>query len=592
MKPYSIFFMVLLWFSSAKAEVFPRPGDTLNQTQLMFEWNKVSGADRYLIEIIENRPDATFEHPLISRFDSATATLIEHLNFGKKYLWRYCGIVRGQKTAWEGAYPFEIVNESFFDKNLIELNVLKNDSVLNNGGLIVLDCIHAAVDRNGNVVWYLPKINWHWSVNKKIYEIKPQVLDLRFTLQGTVTFIADSSAMECDIHGNVLWKAPNNGSVSGGESESYNHDFKRLPNGNYMVLGNKFWRKLPSYSDTAIVDAKYPVRVVRNGVEYGKAEFGTLIEYDRKGNLVWNWSSENYLDKNPLLPLKDSGMFELKAHVNAFSTDRKNEFVYVGFRDISRVIKIEKKTGRVVYSWGEKLLSGEARDGAGFFYKQHDANILANGSLAVFNNNDRLHEDSLARIVVFSQPVAKGDSKILWQFDCKLDSLPTGKLSRNGGNVDELNNGNFLVCTGNMNRILEITVDKKIVWDLSVKNKVPNVSFTLFHRVYRAHYISSLYPCYFTCQANKDTLNGSDKQLSLSIYNKGSEADSYAVAVVSSSGAYSNAFTTANVPAGSSDIFKITLPKKLSVNDQLKVLISSNTNPDFKREINLHFSNK
>ena len=560
------------------AQINPRQGAKINYTQVMFECEKVKGADIYLFQLTDSN-DTEFNHFFLQQKDSSTATLISGLKFGTKYLWRYAGLKAGQPPVWKGPYHFEIISDQLLDYNLLTLAVTKNDSTANAGGLIINDCTHSIIDRNGNMVWYLPKITWHPVMNKKMIEMKPQIMDMRLTPAGTVTCLVNTSATETDLDGNKLWTAPDDGQVSGSNTEFYNHNFERLPNGHYMVLGGEQWRKLPAYKDTAAVYNKYPSRKVINGHECGEVELPTIMEYDKNGHVTWSWNSESYFDPNVFDTTLS--VLERKPHVNAFSVDKKDEFVYMGFRNISRIIKIEKKTGKVVDCWGDKSTNPAPCEFVEL-HRQHGTNILDDGTIAVFNNNDYPDKDTFACVLFISQqPSDSSKNYIAWKFPCDFDSLDR-HINRSGGNVEQLKNGNFLICTGNMNRILEVTRNKKIVWEATLTSN-GKAGQMFFHRLYRSHYISSLYPCYFTFQTD-DKLKEGQSHFNIKIFNKGSESDAYNVKVYSSSGDNISNFTTAGVEANGSLKVEIKSGRPFKSIDQLVVMVTSKTNPALERQ--------
>ena len=561
----------------------------------MFEYPLVKGADNYLLQIAEDGP-SPFSKVVVEQRDSATATFISNLQFGKRYRWRYTGIKDTKQLGWNGLYYFEITEDSFIHRQIIALTVSLNDSNANAGGLIINDCTHTIVDRTGKVVWYLPKVNWFFTHTGhtqtiggvttaiKNVDIKPGIFDLRLNLFGTITELEDSVAFERGLDGTILWKAPNDNKVSGIGGEAYNHDFKRLPNGHYMLLGNQLLRKVPTETfDTVYRKRRFEDREFIDGQEYSKVECGTVIEYDKQKNVVWSWNSHDYLQEDPLKPkLRNHKIeFPLKPHINAFSIDKDYRFVYVSFRDLSRIVKIEKSTGKVIDSWGFRQPNGGANHEV-CMHLQHDANILSDGSIAVFNSNDYPKFDTLPTVLLISQKPADS-GKVIWQYTCQLDTLERF-ISRNGGNVDELKNGNLLVCTGTVDRIFEITRDKKIVWQANIKsNKYDNENYG--HRLYRAHYLSSLYPCYFTCQTDKDTITTKASTFNIKIFNKGSEADSYNIQL--SSGKYLQQVSTQNVSSNHSALVKINSGKHLQKGNLLDVIVTSQTNPYFQRKIQL-----
>ncbi len=329
--------------------------------------------------------------------------------------------------------------------------------------------------------------------------------------------------------------------------------------------------------------SKYPTKKVFKGVQYGAVEFGTIIEYDKKGKVVWSWNSQDYLDKDPLTALNSDPQFNfvMEAHANALGVDRNNEFVYMGFRDIDRLIKIEKKTGKVVDSWGPWWPLGGGALNPLNLHKQHDAAILDNGNIAIFNNNDYMNGDSIPAVVIFSQQ-AGHDGQVVWQYDIDLDSV-SRRNGRSGGNVEQLKNGNLLVCTGTVNSIFEMTMDKRIVWKANVSfNNIWGYKYDW--RLYRAHYISSLYPCYFTFQTDADTVSESDTQFHIKIFNKGSEDDAYQVKILSGKGTVLQQFTTDTVKANHSGIFAVKPVKPATGEHKIELRLSSIINPDLERK--------
>jgi Arylsulfotransferase (ASST) len=588
-----LFLLLFVMACLGNAQIIPAPGARLNYTQVMFEYEKIKGAAVYLLQVAEDGNDTSFNNCLVAQYDSATATLVKNLQFGKKYKWRYTGLVNGKEPVWHGPYRFETEEEVLFKKKLLNITVTTNDSTANAGGLIVNDATHTAIDRNGKTVWFLPKIPWSFDVVKKPVipnapqskqeiEIKPAVLDLRITPYGTVTYLTDSSLTETDLAGKILWKKHASPPVSDIGEEYYNHVFFRMPNGHYIALGREQWRKMPPDCDFEL-RTKYPNKKVFNGVKYGAVEFGTIIEYDKKGKVFWSWNSQDYLDKDPLTAMNPDPQFNfvLQAHANALSVDAKNEFVYMGFRDIDRIIKIEKKTGKVVNSWGPWWPLGGGPLNPLNLHKQHDAAILNNGNMAVFNNNDYMNGDSIPAIVIFSQQPGH-DGEVIWKYDYDLDSVGRRK-GRSGGNVDQLKNGNLLVCTGTVGSIIEITMAKRIVWQANVLfNDVWGYKYDW--RLYRAHYISSLYPCYFTYQTNADTISKTDAQLDIKIFNKGSESDAYQIKILSPSGQVLWQVITDTVSANHSAIKGIQSFKPRNGEHKIEVVVSSLTNPDLERK--------
>src|ERR1019366_8319741 len=169
-----------------------------------------------------------------------------------------------------------------------------------------------------------------------------------------------------------------------------------------------------------------------------------------------------------------------------------------------------------------------------------------------------------------------------------FDSSGAWKSAR-GGNVDKLNNHNFLVCMGAINRIFEVTRDKQVVWNALVEQNTHNDSGWIAKPLYRVHYTSSLYPCYFTVQTNRDSLSKTNASFTLKIFNKGTESDSYSVSVLSPSKSFNQNRRSTTIRAGRSANFEISPATIPATGEKVEVVVRSNTNPDLKRKFVLQW---
>jgi hypothetical protein len=609
------FFAAIFLDRPVVAQIVPAPGAKLNYTQIMFEHPQKAGAPMYSLEISLYPEDSLFKKPVVRLKDSSAAIMVSNLEFGKKYIWRYAGFFIGKKPAWAGPYIFETLPDP--QKGLFRARVLQNEPSSGDGNLIALDMADKIIDRNGKTVWFMPPDTAGHQGNT---EPLPLINDLRVTRTGTLTFINGTNAEEQDLRGNILWRAPLPGAIAdinNAPVRTYSHCFKKLANGNYMVIGDAI-----TYVPDSVLGIGNHISTGIAGADSAKTMVGyeILKEFDGNGKLAWSWSSENYFDKDELKALvsspPDKKVLSLipGGHMNAFDVDEKNGFVYAGFRNVSRVIKIDKTTNQVVCAWGRGMSYRGVKNGEGFFSKQHETTLLSDGSIAVFNNNrsgkgagpsasqvgnaGAAHlVNSLAgprgqwqsepsSVVVFSQPSDSGSSQVIWKFDCMLDSFDN--KSFRGGSVNELKNGNLLVCMGTVNRIFEITRDKEIVWSAVIEKYRTYDSVWQPVNLFKACNISSLYPCYFTVQTNADTLKRTSGSFRFKIFNDGTEDDSYRI-LVTSKGGYKKEFETEVLPGHSSTRVEIAPDKPAVANDKLEIAVQSVTNPDFKRVVDVEY---
>ena len=573
------FFLIIL-SNYVAGQILPAPDASLNYTQIMFEHERVRGASEYLIEVKQtDENDSSFRLPAYSQRDSSTASMISNFEFGKKYQWRFTGLNNGQILGWHGPYNFTITTNIHINKGFYRARVVHNDSVANAGGLIVMDMSHSIVDRNGNFVWFLPpdiseETGGASSPSNNDFTID----DMRLSPFGTVTYISNERAEERDLSGHLLWRAPvegsSNDSAHTGRKHRYHHCFQRLQSGNYMVLDR----------DSILV---------RIDTGYVFMEDENICEFDKNKNLIWSWSSEHYLDsieiKKIVQSKADSGMLDPTpgGHLNSFYADEANGYIYAGFRNINRIIKIDKKTGNVVGEWGTGMKNGD-----GFFAKQHGLYLLSDGSVVVFSNGERNSPsgdkaDLYSSVVNFSQAADNQNSRVIQKFDCILDSVKY--QSRRGGNVDELKNGNLLVCTGAVGRIFEIDRNKDMVWSAVIERGLKKGTIWRPYALNRAHYTSSLYPNYFTTQCKTDTIRENDKVCKLKIFNDGTEADSYIISILDPShSTYKTPVITSLVSAHTSVDIEIPAEGLAAKTKKIKVRVQSKTNTDRTRYVVIH----
>lgn len=120
-------------------------------------------------------------------------------------------------------------------------------------------------------------------------------------------------------------------------------------------------------------------------------------------------------------------------------------------RSLSTVFIISRATGRVIWQYG----------GLWVLDQQHDASILPNGHVMVFDNGQYVRGVPSGTLVLEIDPT---DKKIVWQFPDARDPFSSYYSSIIGG-AQRLANGNTLVTYGTSGRLVEVTSDGRIVWD-------------------------------------------------------------------------------------------------------------------------------
>jgi hypothetical protein len=468
-------------------QVVPPDGGVITRTSVLFEVPEVIGAKTYAYHIESSKGNA------IDLTDENHVTRVDNLSFGESYTWSATALDSSGKTVHTYHQEFSIGNSSYVDPSKTRFRILGSSTDAKLDGLVFLDYCRVAITPDGTPVWFLPE--------KESIEYK-RLRDVKLTPRGTVTYLDMLKCEELSLDGEVIWSNPKTGEFSGDSTDYYHHEFTRLSNGNYMVLGKQI----------------VPSDLVINGKQINQLPLSVIIEYSPEGEVVWTWSSNNYVKDEDILQVGQKvGVGNTFGHMNSCYVDEDAGVIYAGFRDLSCIVVIEKESGKVIQTYGEKIPSDSTTQAIGFFSKQHAPTKLPGDRLLIFNNNDR---NKTSSVQIFSEVTETNPkSEILWEFFCDFDTLRPASSPRMG-NALPLKDGHILVNTGKSARIFEVSPDKEVIWQclpeiwdggLKTWRNQPN---------YRVFNVSSLYPFYHTTSLRDESVR---------ISNEGSEDDVYTV---------------------------------------------------------------
>jgi hypothetical protein len=171
--------------------------------------------------------------------------------------------------------------------------------------------------------------------------------------------------------------------------------------------------------------------------------------------------------------------------------------------------------------------------GNGLFVGQHDASVTDHGSILVFNNNSKKEEAGVPSVLELKDVSNQKENVLLWKFDLNFDSL-SGRKSTAAGNVTEQSDGNLLVCAGTQSRLLEVTRNKEIVWDVIPYDKIlPDSTRWVLFPQYRCHWAPQLYFYHFIPRIASSNWQKKKADLTLELFNTGNASDAYLIEVFS-----------------------------------------------------------
>ena len=468
------------------AQLLPKEGKTLNYRIIGFrtEGETIGASCDLEIAMGNHNSEGPFKENLIKTVKMTDGKVVAEVpSFGRQYTWRTV-MQDGAKKKYSAFHHFSTGFSPVIDTAQYRLRIIKPATKFRDA-YVFLDGNRALYDMNGNPVWYLPDSD---GANNNVN-------DLKITPQGTITCLLDDNAHEVDFNGRLLWRAPDSAGVNGEKKERYNHQFSRLRDGNYMVIGSErayiIRHMLPGGMKNRTV-ADSITKIPPDDSIREAAPYGTLIEYDQSGKVVWCWRCLSYFKDSGIgyRPLYN-GILEYNLHQNAFYFDEKNKVIYLSLRIGSFILKIAYPDGKVLASYGDSFKPGAPEVRSGLFCGQHACNVDADGELYLLNNNagDTL---ALPGIVVLDG-VGTSNTKLekKWEFTFPVESdIAKGASPRyfqTGGNVTELPDHSFFASLPTVDsKVFIVGRDKKILWEATPEKWVAESAAWMVCGQYRA----------------------------------------------------------------------------------------------------------
>jgi hypothetical protein len=257
----------------------------------------------------------------------------------------------------------------------------------------------------------------------------------RFPFKGGVV-------LEADWNGKVLWEV---------RHPDHHHHGILLRNGNVLlhcmgrvpdaiarrVKGGMVEKNMQSGQYAPLSDA-----------EAGKMYSDYIAEVTREGETVWEWRTWEHLDP------EIDGISEVQAPRTMWAQGNSVQElpdgdILASFRPTSTVVRIARKTGKIVWKVGPPTVAGE-----------HAPTLLANGNILIFDNGTHRLDDSMP----YSRAIEinPATNEIVWKYQ---DYPSWNFFSPRMGIAQRLGNGNTLLTESSFGRFFEVTREGEIVWE-------------------------------------------------------------------------------------------------------------------------------
>ncbi|MBU3699082.1 MAG: hypothetical protein FGM33_03600 [Candidatus Kapabacteria bacterium] len=261
------------------------------------------------------------------------------------------------------------------------------------------------------------------------------------------------------------------------------HDVEILPNGNILLL---VWES--HTIDEAVAAGRPRSRLIENALWSER-----VIEVRRTGpttgEVVWSWSSWDHMiqDANPAGPnfgvvSQNANRVDINAgdtradwlHANSVRYNAKRDEVMISLHNLDEIWIISRKTGDIVYRYGnpQNYKSGTPQNQV--LFGQHDARWLDDDRFVmIFNNGNGRFGGNGSSVDVIELPrnedgTYRRNSKGAFEPAAPTVLFPkkisTSYYAQNISGATMLPNGNVLTCLGPSGTFVEATPEGDEVW--------------------------------------------------------------------------------------------------------------------------------
>ncbi len=461
-KKYILFFLISLMFNQ---DFLPINNQTLNYTQIFFKWPQINNAESYQLYFDNQTEYETINNSII----------IDSFDWNNQYSWSVCGIDQSNNIieCYENMIfnTIELPLDYPANVNILEINESEYLS-----GVTLLDYeslgFSVVLNKNGHPIWVADKSNFN---NSKIWST-------HFLLNGNIVGFGPGKGYELNLDSDLIFQTD--------ESFEIHHQFYKTKNDSYFFIDAEVqYHPCPDECEP-----EYPEIIPWQGDKF--------IEIDSLGNIIWEWSTFDYLTLNEYNPywverymvqwdFGGNPNFDW-THSNSVYFDEDEEVVYISIRNLSRIVAIDYNTKEILWHIGDSDFMEEIFFNNDFgFSHQHSAQIT-NDKNIIFFDNGRFNQPEQSRCVEIEVDDTFENATLVWEH-----VLPESMLTLSRGECDRLSNGNTLISVGRTGNVLEVNNQNEILWHLNVTNDL-EVPAT----IYRSERIYNLYPNAFSFEIN------------------------------------------------------------------------------------------
>ena len=458
-------YLIIILSSFVIAQDFiPQNDATLNYTQIFFKWPQINNSNSY--KLYTNNQEYN---------SNQNSVLIDGFEWNNQYSWSVCGLN-------ELNYIIDCYEDMNFNTAELPINYPANVNVLELNeseylsGVTLLDYeslgFSVVLDKDGNPIWSADNTSFD---NSKIWATQ-------FLLNGNIVGFGPGVGYELNLDSDIIFQT--------NEEFEAHHQFYKTKNDSYFFIEAEIqYHPCPNECEP-----EYPDIIPWQGDKF--------MEIDESGNVLWEWSTFDYLtlnEYNPYWVEKYMQQWDFGGnpsfdwtHSNSVYFDEDEGVVYISIRNLSRIVAIDYNTKEILWHIGDSDFMEEVFFENDFgFSHQHSAQITHDKNI-IFFDNGRFNNPELSRCLEIEIDDSFENAELVWQH-----ILPESMLTLSRGECDRLSNGNTLISAGRTGNVLEVNNQNEIIWHLNVTNDL-GVEAT----IYRSERILNLYPNIFSFEIN------------------------------------------------------------------------------------------
>jgi hypothetical protein len=183
----------------------------------------------------------------------------------------------------------------------------------------------------------------------------------------------------------------------------------------------------------------------------GPRVLAPIIQEVQNGEAIWEWNGADYPEfyaNSAESNFADTAIQD-HMHLNSLFIDPRDNNIICSFRNQDQVIKINRRTGDIVWRLGGKN-SDFPLTADQHFLRQHHATLINDNHTLLLYDNGEINQRPYSRILEFTL-----DEMSKTVTDFKSVKVPENTFSQFMGSVQKRNNTYFIGC-GSVPKIMEI----------------------------------------------------------------------------------------------------------------------------------------